>query len=137
MAVGRHPEIELPFRHQPPRYHAIDPDAFGVGAHPADRAEIDDRAAAGRAHLRRHRLRREELVPQIDLHAILPVVDGDVRDLVAIVIGGVVDEHTDRSVLLPDAGDCRLERGNDPEVGVNEPRRRMPPAGDAGRQGLR
>src|SRR5262249_5390456 len=113
--VGRYPQLELPLRHDPAGHHAVDADALapkltgqaaresayggfgrdvgdavGLGIHPADRAEVDDRAAAGCTHLRPHRLRRKELVTQVDLHAIFPVVDRNVLDLVAIVVGGVV-----------------------------------------------
>ena len=50
--------------------------AVAVADHPGDRAEIDDRAAAGIAHLRPHRLGGEELVAQVDRHAVVPIFDG-------------------------------------------------------------
>ena len=51
-------------------------------------------------HLRAHRLRGEELVAQVHRHALVPVIDGDILDLVPIVVGGVVDQHADGPVLL-------------------------------------
>ena len=40
----------------------------GALDHPADRAEVDDRSAAERAHVVGHRLRGEELVLEVDRH---------------------------------------------------------------------
>ena len=71
-----------------------------IADHPGDRAEIDDRAAAGIAHLRPHRLGGEELVAQIDRHALVPIVERDVLDAMAVVIAGIVDQHPDGPVLL-------------------------------------
>ena len=66
--------------------------------HPAGGAEIDDRAAAGVLHHRRDRLHGEELMAQIDRHALVPVVGGDALDRMALVMGSVVDQDRDRSV---------------------------------------
>jgi hypothetical protein len=65
---------------------------------PGDRAEIDDGAAAGIAHLRPYRLGGEELVAQIDRHAVVPVGHRDVLGAVPVVVAGIVDERADRPV---------------------------------------
>ena len=66
-------------------------------AHPRDRAEVDDRAAARGRHRRRHRLRGEEVVAQVDREVVVPVLGRHVVDRVAVVARGVVDEHADRA----------------------------------------
>ena len=70
---------------------------LGTAAHPRHRAQVDDRAAAGARHLRRDRLRREELVAQVHRLVVVPVFGSDVVELVPVVARCVVDEHADRS----------------------------------------
>ena len=45
------------------------------------------------AHRRNHRLGGEELVLEVDRHALVPIGRRDVLELVAIIVGGVVDQH--------------------------------------------
>src|SRR3546814_11988001 len=60
---------------------------------PAYRAQIEDRAAARRFHVRHHRPRREELMAQIDRHPIVPIGGRARIEGVAVVVAGVVDEY--------------------------------------------
>ena len=73
--------------------------------HPAGRAEVDDRAAAGLLHHRVDRLGGEELVPQVHRHALVPVFGRHGVEGVAVVAGGVVDQHRDRPVGRGGLGD--------------------------------
>ena len=60
---------------------------------PADRPQIDDGSPALAAHPSDHRLRAEEHVLQVHAETIVPIFLGDIVDRMAIIIGGVVDEH--------------------------------------------
>src|SRR4029078_5027368 len=66
----------------------------------ADRPEVDDRASAVRAHCGRNRLGAEELVLEVHVEAVVPIILGDVLDGMAVVIGRVVDQHIDPTELL-------------------------------------
>src|SRR3954467_13268778 len=70
------------------------------GEVPADRSKIDDCAAPRRAHPRHHRLSAEELVLEIYRQAIVPIFLGDVRELVAIIVRGIVYEDSKWSVAF-------------------------------------
>ena len=37
------------------------------------------------------------MMPQIDVLRVIPVLEADVVDRVALVVGGVIDEHADRA----------------------------------------
>ena len=114
------PELLLPLGDHPAGRHRVDADAVGaelagealgqaedaglggrVGRHVGvvdqigGRGEVDDRAAAGSLHARRHRLRGEEMRAQIDRVVVVPELDGHVLDGMAVVEGGVVDQHGD------------------------------------------
>ena len=67
---------------------------------PGDRAEIDDGATTALLHARHDRLRAEQQVTQIDGHTLIPVSGGDVAELMAIIVGGVIHQHIDRSDLF-------------------------------------
>ena len=67
---------------------------------PADRAEVDDRPLACGAHRRDDGLGGEELVPQVDRDPFVPIGRGNILELVAIIIGGVVDEDVAAAELL-------------------------------------
>ena len=54
---------------------------------------------------------------QVDCDALVEIFGGDVLELVALVMGGVVDEHGDRPELGANRGDCGAERVNVGEVG--------------------
>ena len=122
-------------RHHPSGRHAIDADARlaelpregageadhrrfrgGVGdqarraLHPGGRAEVDDRPAADRRHLRNDGLADEHHVAQVHRETIVPIRDGHVREGVSFVVAGIVDE--DRSGTEPRAqvGDRRAGR---------------------------
>ena len=51
-------------------------------------------------HLRVHRLGGEEMVAQVDVLRLVPIVRRDLVDGVALVVGGVVDQHRDRAEPL-------------------------------------
>ncbi len=88
----------------------------GSSPHPRHRAEVDDRAAARAFHLRRSRLRGEELVPQIDGLVVVPVFGGHVVELVPVVARGIVDEYADRTEGPGRFGDRGLERAEIADV---------------------
>ena len=77
------------------------------------------------AHLRTHRLRGEELMTKIDLHAVVPILDRDVLDAMAVVVAGVVDQCLDRPVLAPDALDRVAKRVDLLQVAGDEARSRV------------
>src|SRR5206468_1826064 len=111
--------------------------AVGIADQPGDRAEIDDGPTAGIAHLRAHRLGSEELVLEVDRHAVVPISGGYVGGPVAVVVAGIVDQYLDRSFLVPRLCDRRLQPADIPEVEGNEARPPMAARGDALDQGLR
>ena len=74
-------------------------------------------------HVLQHRLGAEELVPQVHGDAAVPVFGGDVLGPVALVMGGVVDQHRDGSQLLPDRRDGPAQRLHVRQVAVLEAHR--------------
>ena len=98
-------------------------DEIGAPEHPGGRGEIDDRAVAELLHVRVHRLRGEELVPQIDVHRAVPVLRRHLVDRLAVIVGGVVDQHGDRPERGPHARDRRPQRLDVGEVAADEERR--------------
>ena len=148
-AIGRagvvEPEVELLFGHDPARHERVDADVelaevarqaarqplhrrLGRGVEwqaalleqPADRAEVDDRAAAGRLHAGGDGLRSEELVLEVDRDARVPALGRGLVDAVALVVGGVVDQHGDRPDARAHRVDRGVERGDVGEVGGDE-----------------
>ena len=108
-------------------------DEVRAAEHPGDRGKIDDGAVAELLHVRMHRLRREELVLQVDVHRAVPRLRSDLAHPLAGIVGGVVDEHGDRPELLPNARDRRFQRINVGEVAMQEHRR----AGKVGNERFR
>src|SRR5262249_19838214 len=53
--------------------------------------------ATGPGHLGSNGLSGEEMMPQVDGLVIVPVGGGDIDELVPAIVGGVVDEYTDRT----------------------------------------
>src|SRR6185369_5858103 len=91
-------------------------------------------SAARLLHLRIGRLGGEKLMAKIDRDAVIPIGGRDVREMVTVVVAGVVDEDPDGPELAPDARHGVLQGRNVLEVAVNEERRRIASAGDAPRQ---
>jgi hypothetical protein len=91
--------------------------------HPARRTEVDDRAAARRSHVGGHRLGGEELVLEVDRDAGVPARGCGVLDLVALVVGRVVQQRGDRPEARAHGGDRLLERRRVGDVGAQEQRR--------------
>ena len=89
---------------------------------PGDRAEIDDHARTLLAHRRNHRLGAEELVLEVHLEAIVPIVLGDVVEGVAVVVGGVVDQYVIGAARLDPGRDRRAGRGDVGEIDMLEAR---------------
>ena len=69
-------------------------------AHPGDRGKIDDRTGAEFAHMRAHGLRGEELMLDVETHRAVPIRLGHRVDVLAGIVGGIVDEHADRPEAL-------------------------------------
>ncbi len=97
----------------------VDVEVFG-GDHPGDGAHVDDGAPAGGVHEGCDGLGGEELVAEVDGHALVPVGGGDVGEAVAVVVGSVVDEDAGWSEGLVDLGDGGLEGGDVGEVAAEE-----------------
>src|SRR6185295_7092175 len=76
------------------------------------------------------RLRGEELMAKVDGDAVVPVLQRDVSRLVAVVVGGVVDEDCNGARVIAHAPDDRLQRGNVAEVAGDEARREQPGLAD-------
>src|SRR4029079_12495278 len=70
-----------------------------------------DRAPAVSAHPRDYRLCAKELMLEVHVQPLVPIVLGYVLDLVAIVVRRIVDQHVDGPRLLDQgvdaAGGCR------------------------------
>ena len=117
------PVGQLPLGHDPAGDQRVDADAVladvageragqavhgglgrGVGGevagedHPADRAEIDDRALLGGDHAGQHRLGGKEGVLGVDGDRLVPELGRHLFPLVAEVVGGVVDQRQGRAV---------------------------------------
>ena len=75
-----------------------------------------------RAHAGHDRLGGEEMMPQIDILHVIPLLDGEAVERVAIIPGGVVDQHLDGSMRLGRFGDGVLERGDVGHVAGDEQR---------------
>src|SRR5690606_1021909 len=73
---------------------------FAEHDHPAYRAEIDDRAAAGGDHAGRYRLGGEEVMPEVDCDTRVPEFGRHILDPVTLVVGSVVDQCQSRSVRV-------------------------------------
>ena len=91
--------------------------------HPGGRGEIDDRPAAKLAHRAARDLRGEELVLEVERHRAVPILFAHFVRLLALVVGGVVDEHGDRPHALANLLHRRFERGDVGEVAVKKQRR--------------
>ena len=74
-------------------------------------------------HMRAHGLRGEELVAQVDVLRPVPVFRRDVVDRVALVIGGVVDEHGDRAEFARATSRSRPAARRCREIACEEQRR--------------
>ena len=123
--LRRCPELLLPLGHDPARNHRVHPDPVlakvarhgtgqamdgglcgGVGGEaalclpPAVGAEIDDRAATGRDHARRHGLDCKEHMANIGGLPFVPIFRSDILPFVAVVTRGVVGEHGRRALTL-------------------------------------
>src|SRR5256885_4842904 len=90
---------------------------------PNNGAQIDDGASAKPLHLWRGGLRRKEHVPQVYRDALIPVVRCDLVERVAVVVAGIVDEHSNVAQLDADFFDSRPQGGEVVEVAIDEVRR--------------
>ncbi len=68
-------------------------------------------------------LRSEELMTQVDRHAVVPIGDGHVLRLVPVVVAGIVAEHLKRAVLRNRFTDRVLQRLDIAQIAGNEERR--------------
>ncbi len=93
--------------------------------HPGGRGEIDDRPAAKFAHGAARDLGGEELVLEVERHRAVPILFAHFVRRLALVVGGVVDEHGDRPHALANLLHRRFERGDVGEVALKKQRRRV------------
>ena len=157
LAFGRPPFRQLPFGRDPARKHAVHPDVVRaerprhrprqpLDARLRDRvageevflhviaaaADVDDRAAAARDHAGRDRLDGEEVVAQVGVEAVVPVLGRHRLPRVAIVAGGVVHQHADAVEIGDRRGAYALQRGDVDQIDVVEARPMPGPGPDAG-----
>ena len=71
---------------------------------------MDDRAASGGAHLRCHRLRREEVMPEVGGEAVVPELRRHLVHPVPVVATGIVDQHPDGTERLAHLGEHGVQR---------------------------
>jgi hypothetical protein len=121
LGLRRQPQIDLPLRHDPARNDRVDPDFVGrpdrgpclwsaprrrlsrscrracrrVGV-PGDRAEIDDRSAAGARIIGATAWMAKNWCRRLVAMAFVPELDRDVFPVVPLIVGGVVHQHGDR-----------------------------------------
>ena len=89
-------------------------------------------AAAQFAHVAADGLRREELRAQVDVERVVPVLDVDIVDAVALVVGGVVDQDSDRAEVGTGLLDGRFQGVNIGHIAMDELRARLRCEGIAG-----
>ena len=77
------------------------------------------------AHRAARDLRGEELVLEVERHRAVPVLLAHFVRRLALVVGGVVDEHGDRPHALPDLLHRRFERGDVGQIAMEKERRGM------------
>src|SRR5271169_5859990 len=75
-------------------------------------------------HSGQHRLCHEELMFQIDLHAAVPVLRGDLLDRVASIVSGIIHEDVDCRKRLQDLAHDSLKCADVGKVAVEVLRRR-------------
>src|SRR5690606_29526103 len=109
----RHADVVAPELAREAAGQALDPGLSGLVSDqvaqpevPGDRAEVEYHATARGLHRRHHGLAHEEQVAEVGRDALVPVLGRDVLDRVAVVVGGVVDQHVDPAKR----GDRRLGR---------------------------
>src|SRR4029077_9047186 len=154
------PQFHLPLGHDPAWQDAVDADVLGaqlarqrarqardrslggniggavaVAHQPGNGAEIDDRASASIAHLGTHGLGCEELMAQIDRHALVPIVHRHILGAVAVVVAGVVHEYTDRPMLALRRRDGRAQILDLAQIAGDEIWGALTLGRDAGNQG--
>ena len=79
---------------------------------PVDRRDVHDHARAALDHPRQHRLRAEERRLEVELDVSIPLLLGDLEQVVGRAAAGVVDEHVDP----PGAADHARHVGGDRDV---------------------
>lgn len=79
------------------------------GEVPTDRSEVQDNSAASPYHHGNHSLRREEQVAQVHTNTIIPILRCDVGNDMAVVIGGIIDQHVDATKFTIDRADRPLQ----------------------------
>ena len=77
------------------------------------------------AHRAARDLGGEELVLEIERHRAVPILFADFVRRLAMVVGGVVDEHGDRPHALANLLHRRFERGDVGEVALKKERRKV------------
>ena len=71
----------------------------------ADRPEVDHRAAPAARIIGRDRLGGEEVVAQVDVEPVVPLLHAQRLDRVPLIVGRVVDQHRDGAEPLRGLGD--------------------------------
>ncbi len=61
-------------------------------------------------------------MPQVHVHPVVPVVDRDVLPVVAVVVGGVVDQHGHAAEFVDRPSACNLQRLDVEQVDLVEDR---------------
>ena len=64
-------------------------------------------------------------MPEVHLHPVVPIFDGDAFNAMAIIVSGVVDQHPHRTVAILCLGNGAPQRLDIGQITVNEMRRRL------------
>src|SRR5713226_1768708 len=90
---------------------------------PNNGTQVDNRASAKPLHLRRHRLRRKEHMPQVHRDPLIPILRRDLFHLVPVVVPRIVDEYSNVAHLPSRDLDSLLQGANIVDVARAEERR--------------
>src|SRR5229473_707724 len=90
---------------------------------PNNGTQVDNRASAKPLHLRRHRLRRKEHMPQVHRDPLIPILRRDLFHLVPVVVPRIVDEHSNITHLPSHDLDSLLQGANIVDVARDKERR--------------
>jgi hypothetical protein len=93
-----------------------------VPARHAIEERFDDRAETQFTHLWTNRLRREEVMAEVDVLGMVPISDADVVDRVPFIAGGVVDQRRNQAERLARPPDRRLQRRNVDHIALEKQR---------------
>ncbi len=103
----------------------------------ADRRGADDRALAGRQHVRQHRLGHQEHALDVDVHLLVPVGFRGLQERFHDQDAGMIEQGVDRAKGVRVRSNCCLDRGSIGDVALDGDGRCRQHRGCAGRSSRR